>query len=229
MSRSGKILSIGIAVVALGLGAFALSRTPASVRSHVGATGVPSEADEAAARGLREVEYLLSSTGYKDSGFANAAEVRAATLGTPYSVHALLPAAVESYDGTQRIADLLVPLEELRYPVLVGGNVRTLILVSRQGGSWEFAGFGVDQDLGPRLQSVRARLNDPQATVKLVMQNQTLARFALVEHDGRERLVYLGGYEESYPGVDPSGLMTYTPQEIMPKIRAAVRAWRQAQ
>ncbi len=99
------------------------------------------EPREAAARALEMVRALLSG-GREEIGFKSVKEVDEARLGEPIPVFYIWLDALKRYRRGDDLHRLLTDGQELIYPIEVGGEMRSLIVVKENQGLWHEASVG---------------------------------------------------------------------------------------
>jgi len=113
------------------------------------ATGGPEESSfptrqEAAEKSLsRMVEAIQEAKDYKMWGFVDSKELSGVSLGAPIQVALIDGLKVKKLEIEGAPIDSAVtPVDEWAYPVLVEGEPRTLLRVSRYGDRWSLIAFG---------------------------------------------------------------------------------------
>jgi hypothetical protein len=186
----------------------------------------PSEVLAAAQSGLPVFLQSISRADITQFGFKSSQELAAATLGEPYQVFILTPNAIKAYQPGMRLSSLLTMLNRWEFPVMVGGEPRTILTVELMRGKWEAVGIG-GLDLPKNLQSARMKLPALAATkttgsytTKLVQVLQVNASFIAVESSEGDYLVPTLGRQQSL-GLE--NLKVYTLDEVMPALDTSVQ------
>jgi len=73
-------------------------------------------------------------------GFANREEFTAATIGLPYQIYTIHPEMLK-VDATLT-DDMMMPIEEWRFPVICDGRIRALLTVAKVNGNWQSVDIG---------------------------------------------------------------------------------------
>lgn len=202
----------------------------------------PTEVQQAAQKGLSHFLSTIPASELANMGLMNQEEVKAATLGTPFEVFTLTPAALDAYQSGQRLAPLVSTTNTWMYPILVHGNPRTLLEVAFINGRWEPGAIG-GNFLAPRLiemQKSSTRLMETQksSTHSLGLrkrpggQHMRFVRIFQVQQDFMLLEAADGDY--LYPVIanrllSLSGETLYTPEQVVPqlkeKVKAAIEQW----
>ena len=104
---------------------------------------VAQEARETATRSLDTLKQLASGASYKSLGFNSADEAKSAVLGDPtLSYYVRLDRLREYQAGADPNALLAGGGEKIVYPVLIGQDVRSSVILEKSGGAWKAASFG---------------------------------------------------------------------------------------
>ena len=107
-----------------------------------GAAAPFSEIQPVAQKALKTFSRLVTKENYKRMGFEDPEEVRTATLGAPLQDFIVRLDKLKEYAPGGRLDELLSATDQVIYPVLVKGQVRSSITVSKTGGSWQAISFG---------------------------------------------------------------------------------------
>lgn len=106
-------------------------------------TKVPiKEIQPVAQRSLETFSQLVTKDNYRQMGFESPEEVRSATLGTPIQDFMVRLDKLKKYEPGSRPDELLTATSQVIYPVLVKGQVRSSITLSKTKGSWQAVSFG---------------------------------------------------------------------------------------
>jgi hypothetical protein len=116
---------------------------------------------EAASRGLDTLRKMIGPQNYKAMGFESLDEVQTATLGEPLSIYHVRLDQLLRYQHGNNPNNLVNDVGQVLYPVAVGGQVRSSIVVAKADGNWKAAQFG-----GPALIKAlaKARLDASQSS-----------------------------------------------------------------
>ena len=115
---------------------------PASQARAQGAAAPFSETQPVAQKALKTFSRLVTKENYKRMGFEDPEEVRTATLGAPLQDFIVRLDKLKEYAPGGRLDELLTATDQVIYPVLVKGQVRSSITVSKTEGSWRAVSFG---------------------------------------------------------------------------------------
>jgi hypothetical protein len=100
------------------------------------------ELNSTAIASLETYKLLISEDNYKEMGFESLNDIYTATLDTPIVDYFIRLDQLKKYDANNKLEDLLIPTEQFYYPVLVKGQVRSSITVSKIDGKWQAVSFG---------------------------------------------------------------------------------------
>ncbi|MFQ5813456.1 MAG: hypothetical protein ACE5I2_09770 [Anaerolineae bacterium] len=185
----------------------------------------PDEVLAAAEKELPAFLKAIPSSELAQHGFNSADEVAEATLGEPYEVFTMIPEAIKAYRAGTRLSALLTKTNTWYFPVMVGGEPRTILTVALVEGEWEAVDIGglelpknldrADKAL-PGLMATRVK---GDYTAKFVRVFQLYADFMAVESADGDYLVPIMMNPEAI-GVE--NLKLYTLDEVLPKLGAAV-------
>lgn len=103
---------------------------------------IPREAHEEAQRSLPVLRQMVTPETYKRLGFDTPEEVQKAELGTPMRVFMVRLDRLREYRAEANPMELLDDTHEIRYPVVVGGQVKSSIVMHEVEGKWQLAKFG---------------------------------------------------------------------------------------
>ena len=107
-----------------------------------GAAAPFSEIQPIAQKALKTFSRLVTKENYGRMGFEDPEEVRLATLGAPLQDFMVRLDKLKDYAPGGRLGELLTATDQVIYPVLVKGQVRSSITISKTGGSWQAVSFG---------------------------------------------------------------------------------------
>lgn len=121
------------------------------------------EPAEAARAALDTFGRLVSEENYAQLGFDSPREVQQAELGEPLMEYMIRLDALQGYQEGSDPEELLVPTQQLIYPVVVGGKVRSAVTLSKASGEWKVVGFGKPM-LARLLDEQRSSLESARGT-----------------------------------------------------------------
>jgi len=107
-----------------------------------GAAAPFGEIQPVAQKALKTFSRLVTKENYKRMGFEDPEEVRSATLGAPLQDFIVRLDKLKSYAPGGSLEELLTATDQVIYPVLAKGRVRSSITISKTGGSWRAVSFG---------------------------------------------------------------------------------------
>ena len=155
-------------------------------------------------------------------GFVNEEELARATLGTPFQVFELTPAAIQTYQAGHNVAPLLAEQAVWVFPVLVDDQARGLFTVAQVDGQWQAVEFGFLPQ-SKQLDKLRKKLAKSKVTVKFVKVFPLDGTFALIEQGQKESLVHLTSYPGLFTNLDRNNLTAYGPEQFMPEMKKALQ------
>jgi hypothetical protein len=123
----------------------------------VHADGPPPEVQRAAEEGLAHFLTTVPAQELARMGLETAEDVRAATLGAPYEQFTITSGALSAYGSGVSLSSLLTSTGAWLFPVMVGGEARTMLTVSKVNGQWEGGDIG-GTHLPAALQAAEANL-----------------------------------------------------------------------
>jgi len=100
------------------------------------------DAQAAATESLSTFRQLVNAQNYKELGFESPEEVANATLGEPIHVLVVSLNQLRQYEPGSDPNRLLTDFNQIHYPVVVGDQVRSAILVDQVNGKWKAGTFG---------------------------------------------------------------------------------------
>jgi len=100
------------------------------------------DAQAAATDSLSTFRELVNAQNYKELGFESPEEVANATLGEPIHVLVVSLNQLRQYEPGSDPNRLLTDFNQIHYPVVVGDQVRSAILVDQVNGKWKAGTFG---------------------------------------------------------------------------------------
>lgn len=119
--------------------ALLLTASPARAQ---GAAAPFSEIQPVAQKALKTFSRLVTKENCGRMGFEDPEEVRTATLGAPLQDFIVQLDKLKNYAPGGRLDELLTATDHVIYPVLVKGQVRSSITISKTGASWRAVSFG---------------------------------------------------------------------------------------
>lgn len=102
----------------------------------------PQEARDEAQRSLPGLRQMVTPETYKRLGFESVEEADKAELGTPMRIFMVRLDRLKEFAPSGDPSKLLVDTNQIRYPVTVGGQVRTSVVMHLSEGKWQVAKFG---------------------------------------------------------------------------------------
>jgi hypothetical protein len=131
------------AMVTLGMTAIALMLChPVLASAQVKLVEIPKEAHDEAQRSLPVLVHMVTPETYKKLGFQSVEEASQASLEAPMRVLMVRLDRLREYRPELKIGEMLEDTHEVRYPVSVGGQVRTSVVMHQIEGKWQVAKFG---------------------------------------------------------------------------------------
>lgn len=129
--KTGKILA----------GALAAAMSIA-VPSLMAESTPPEAVLKAAADGLQPFIAKIPADSMEQYGFSDGAAGNAAELGAPFLLNTITPQALEKYQAGMTVASLVTPTTLWYFPVLVGGQIRAILVVDRLNNQWQAVSLG---------------------------------------------------------------------------------------
>jgi len=159
--------------------------TPACTRHafEQSSTQAPAEVLETARQGLQRFLNSIQPNELRQFNFSNSNELRKATLGgTPFRVFVLQPDNILHCSVDVPLIDLIEPLPRWLFPVISGGEYRTILTVEFIDNKWAAIGIG-DSDLARSFAEVTAKWPSSAGYGYLFVRNyQTLSEFMILIH-----------------------------------------------
>lgn len=100
------------------------------------------EVQPVALSSLDTLKQLVTRENYRQMGFDSPEEVRSATLGTPLQDFIVRLDRLKEYEPGRRPDELLTPTSQVIYPVVVNGQARSSITISKIKERWQAVSFG---------------------------------------------------------------------------------------
>jgi len=132
-----RLLALGISAAT-----FAFWQGLAPCAAQVKLAPVPQEVREEAQRSLPGVRQMVTPETYKRLGFESIEEASSAELGSPMRIFMVGLDRLKEFAPSRSPSEHLVDTNEVRYPVTVGGNVRTSMVMHLIEGKWQLARVG---------------------------------------------------------------------------------------
>jgi hypothetical protein len=107
----------------------------------------PIEAQRAAEKGRKTLEQLVKNDDKhaQELGLTSSAEARDTALGTPFPILFVELEKLKQFQRGEDPRNLLEPTDEFIYPILVGGNVKSSLTVTRTPQGWRATAWGADK------------------------------------------------------------------------------------
>lgn len=102
----------------------------------------PAEVMQAAAQGLKPFLAKIQADSMERFGLDADAPLDSATLGAPFLLHTIAPAALAGYKTGMAVSELITPTSMWYFPVLINGEARLILVVDRMGDKWEAVSLG---------------------------------------------------------------------------------------
>ncbi len=118
-----------------------------------------------ALQALDDLKFIIDETNYEDLGFRSLAELEKMVLGDALPVHFVGLGQIQDYKRAS-VDDLYGSVQELVFPVLADGHVRTSVVVKHDGQNWEVAGFGRKRMTNALATTEKIRSQDEERITK---------------------------------------------------------------
>jgi hypothetical protein len=174
------------------------------------------DAQTAATQSLATFRKLVTSENYKELGFESADQVANARLGAPLQIFIVKLDQLREYQTGSDPNRLLNEGAQLYYPVAVGEQTRSSLVVEQSEGKWKAASFG-NAGLAKQIAVVSKRATAPQTTVssEFIVQVPALGIYFLGHRaDNKLMLTPLA----TDPGYDLKAGATQPAEEIFTKL-----------
>lgn len=138
-NRPSRRYILAVALLVTGAGVQACAQEGSQNRDEASDQAPPrqeSTLDEAGRAGLAALKQLAAGEGASALGLASDKEAESATLGQKYDVFFIPLDRLRSYQPGSPAAELLVQSPDAVFPVIVGGQVRSAITVTRSEGGF---------------------------------------------------------------------------------------------
>jgi hypothetical protein len=114
----------------------------ASQASAQGTTAPLKEVQAVAQKSLATFSQLVTKDNYRQMGFDDPEEVRAATLGVPTQDFLVRLDMLKKYEPGGSPDALLSPTNQVMFPVLARGQVKSSVTIAKTKEGWQAASFG---------------------------------------------------------------------------------------
>lgn len=102
----------------------------------------PADVLKAAEEGLQPFLQKIAPDEINQYGFAPDDLVQNASLGSPFQVHTITPAAMAQYKPGATVSSLITPTRMWYFPVLVAGQARAILVVDWLENRWQAVSLG---------------------------------------------------------------------------------------
>jgi len=102
----------------------------------------PQEARDEAQRSLPGLRQMVTPETYKRLGFESVEEASKVELGTPMRIFMVRLDHLKEFAPSGNPSELLVDTNQIRYPLIVGGQVRSSVVMHLIEGKWQVAKLG---------------------------------------------------------------------------------------
>ncbi len=102
----------------------------------------PADVLKAATEGLQPYVNKIPAGEKALYGFGAGDDLGAASLGTPFLVQTITPAALEKFQAGTAVAAVMSPTTMWYFPVLVAGQYRAILVVDQLDGRWQAVSLG---------------------------------------------------------------------------------------
>lgn len=169
--------------------------------------------------------FKLLSIAYQDFNFKSYDEFLNSTLGEPLEMHTLSSEMLKEYKPGDRVKDMLIDWNRLKFPVMVNENVtNSFELKYSDTEGWKRASFGGQstakslfkaRDIIPEL--LQGRIVEKEYTVKLINFFLPIGEYYLyVEAGNMEYMMPILAFPEE---IGLENFKLYKPEEILPKVK----------
>jgi len=115
---------------------------------------IPAETAQAATRSLENFRRLVDAQNYRELGFDSPDQAAAASLGQPLKVYLVKLDQLRDYKAGADPEALLSDINQVYYPITVGGQARSGIVLELKNGEWKGVSFG-NSGLARKLAELR--------------------------------------------------------------------------
>ena len=102
----------------------------------------PQEVVDAARNGLYPFLERILPDKLENYGFTAKDRLDEAELDTPFAVYTITPSALSGYKKGDTVSSLLSPTGMWYFPIMIDGDMRSILTVSRLDGSWKAVAMG---------------------------------------------------------------------------------------
>jgi hypothetical protein len=191
------------------------------------AAEVPSAVREAAEEGLPNMLEAIPDNIVQQFGFSSPEELNQASLETPFQVFTIHPDEILNHNASIPVGDITSETDQWFFPVTVGGEVRTLLTVAKEGDQWQAVSIG-SAGLAQEWTNTLGQYDASTGyTHKLVRIYQATADFVLLGGFGGDKLlplkagkVTLGVKEDAEPS-DPADIIFALQETVRKNIEAS--------
>jgi hypothetical protein len=191
-----------------------ISGAPASAQD------VPAAAKAAAQKGFRPLLKAIPAGELARFNFSNPDDVRQATLGEGFRVFTISPDLILNYDGRSSVQEMIRPTSLWFFPVVAGGQVRTMITVDMVDGQYRAVSVGGS---GVAVEWARAQVKWPSSsgyTRVFLRIYQATADFVVVSDASQTKMAPLPSGKTLLGGGEAALLDL---AEVLPGLQEAVR------
>src|SRR3954452_4460756 len=118
--------------------------------------GALADARQQAQRSLAGLRSFVTPETFERLGFESIDEISRVQLGVPIPIFIVPLDRLREYSPGRNPGDLLVPTNEIRFPLSVDGQVRSSITLRRTNGGWEVGRIGRPQLIKEISQVIQA-------------------------------------------------------------------------
>lgn len=192
---------------------------PSAISGERGAADEAAEIRIAAEAGLRQYLAAIPRAGLEACGIPAAVPAEQISLGHPFPVHALSPAAAAGAEDGTAVDEILAPVSVYYVPVRAGGAIRAILIVDRVNGEWKTVSLGhpvIGMALGrlsdewPAGRGFRPRL------VVVPQANELLFTIPEVSRTNLTRLAGAGGTDAAAFASSPGALTGL--RDVLPRL-----------
>ena len=119
----------------------------------------PESVRQAAVEGLQPYLNKIPVESLEEFGFVRGDAVNMASLGTPFLLYTITPAALEQYRTGMTVASIVTPTTVWYFPVLIAGQPRVILVVDRLDNQWKAVSLGyagLARELGALIRQWKA-------------------------------------------------------------------------
>jgi len=111
----------------------------------------PADVQQAAIQGLQPFLNKIPAISLAEYGFVPGNALDTATLGDPFQLYTITPGALEQYQPSLAVTEILTQTTMWYFPVLIAGQTRAILVVDRLDNQWQAVSLGyagLAQELG---------------------------------------------------------------------------------